>query len=152
MGIHCVLLQDRFDNTAKFNRAIIHDIPFSSERVLWAAYVYTKKRYGFMPEVYRTAEFSEDVDWNEFVHVPSLYVVDYEGSEYWPTEDQLKLARVAIDATELFYAEMYKQQTIISGFVRQEMAKNYGIDTCYMRLPSMSGTMSPLQVLSQLAK
>jgi hypothetical protein len=149
---YCVLIQDRFDNEAKFTLAITHDQPLQPEAVLWIAKVYTAKRWGTQPDVYRTAELDIDVDWHNIVYVPSEHVLDFESSEYWPTQEQRKLARMALDAYALFHDEMARQQRIISSFVRQEMHKQYGIDTVAMRLPSVGGNYCALDILIHLEK
>ena len=149
---YCVLIQNQFDNQAKFNLVITHDVPFHPEAVLWIAQLYTAKRRGSQPDVYRTAELDVGVDWNDIVHVPSEQVLDFESSEYWPTQRQLTLARMALDSYRLFYDELEKQTRIISGFVRQEMHKQYGEDTVAMRLPTIHSRASALDILVHLAR
>jgi hypothetical protein len=153
MGMqYCVLIQDRFDNEAKFNLAITHDQQFRPEQVLWIAQLYTAKRWGSQPDVYRTAELDIGVDWNDIVYAPALYVLDFESSDYWPTQKQLTLARMALDSYRLFYDELARQEKIISGFVRQEMHKQYGEDTVAMRLPTFHSRASALDILVHLAR
>ena len=149
---HCVLIQDRFDNEAKFNLVITHDVPFHPEAVLWIAQLYTAKRWGSQPDVYRTAELDVGTDWNNIVYVPALNVLDFESSDYWPTQKQLRLARMALDSYRLFYDELARQEKIISGFVRQEMHKQYGEDTVAMRLPTFHSRASALDILVHLAR
>lgn len=152
MGMqHCVLVQERFDNEAKFNLVITHDLPFHPEAVLWIAKVYTAKHWGSRPDVYRTVELDIDSDWRNIVYFPSENVLDFESSEYWPTYGQLKLARMALDAHKLFCDEMAKQQRIIAGYVRQEMRTKYVTDTVEMRLPTFTSSATALDVLINLA-
>jgi hypothetical protein len=149
---YCVLIQDRFDNEAKFNLVITHDVPFHPEAVLWIALLYTEKRWGSQPDVYRTAELDLSVGWNDIVYAPACHVLDFESSEYWPTQKQLTMARMALDAYRMFYDELARQEKIISGYVRQEMHKQYGEDTVAMRLPTIHSRASALDILVHLAR
>lgn len=150
--VQCVLIQDRFDNERKFDLAITHDLPFQPEAVLWIAKVYTAKHWRTAPDVYRTVELDIDVDWHNIVYDPSQRLLDFESSEYWPTQENLKMARMALDAYRLFYDEMARQQKIISSFVRQEMHTRYGVDTVAMRLPSVGGNYTALDILIHLGQ
>lgn len=148
---HIVLIQESFDNEAKFNLAVTHDVELHPDAILWIAQVYTAKHNGRRPDVYRSV-YLDNPDWNNLIIFPSENVIEFEGSDYWPSQENRKMARMAIKAHKLFFDEMRKQEQIIKSYVRHEMLKDYGIETTGMRLPSMVSSSTELDTLIHLVK